>query len=310
EKSICSLKDSTIKEGKQVGIFAEKEASVSIVSSVLTKNDNSAVTVIGAELVMMECELRQNKGNGILAAKEANITIDNCQFHDNHMPHIAGKEEASVTIHNSEFTGGKSIFMVDDCQLDVQDAIFQGALGTQIELVGRTKAKIHRSKVSGGAGNAIKAQNNSSVHITESQILDHQMPQIVINDSSLIFKNSELLHGERNGFIIENNAEALIQDSFISNHKFPQIWIDLDSTVELSTTQVIEGHESDFYVQNHSFLYATDCIVHNDRFNFNVQAINHSKIELVRTSVENSVGEKFYSENNSLISHTFDEVND
>ncbi|MGE7023537.1 right-handed parallel beta-helix repeat-containing protein [Solibacillus cecembensis] len=310
EKSICSLKDSTIKDGKQVGIFVEKEASVSVVTSILTKNDNSGATVIGAELVMMECELMHNKGNGILAANQATMTIDNCQFQDNYMPHIAGKEQANVAISNSEFTGGKSIFMLEDCQLAVQDSTFQNALGTQIELASRTKATIHRSTISGGTGNAIKVMKDASLEIFESQISSHQMPQIVINDSSLIFKNSELLQGERNGLIIENNAEAFIQDSFISNHKLSQIWMDADSTVELSATQITEGHESDFYVQNRSSLHATDCIIQNERFNYNVQAINHSKIELVRTSVENSFGEKFYSENNSLISHTFDEVSD
>lgn len=310
EQSICSVKDSTIKDGKQVGIYGEKEASVSVVSSILTRNDNTAVTIIGAELVLIACDVLKNNGNGILSAKNAQASIENCQFHDNTMPHIAGKEQASVTISTSEFSGGKSIFMVEDCQVDVYDSTFEDANSNQIELIGRTKATIHRTTIRGGSGNAIKALKDSSLKITESQISAHKMPQIVINDSSLIFKNSELIQGERNGFIIENNAEAFIQDSFISNHKHPQIWIDFDSHVDLLATQVTEGHESDFYVQNHSFLHATDCIVQNDRFNFNVQAINHSKIELLRTSVDNSFGEKFYSENNSHISHTFDEVND
>ena len=118
-----------------------------------------------------------------------------------------------------------------------------------------------------------------------------------------------MLQGDKNGFIIENHSEVFIQDSFISSHRYPQIWIDLDSTVELKSTQLTEGHESDIYVQNHSSLYASNCIIQNDKFPFNIQAINHSKINLQQTLIENATGEMFYSENNSEITHTFDEVN-
>ena len=134
--------------------------------------------------------------------------------------------------------------------------------------------------------------------------------KIVLNDSSLIMKNSELFEGDRNGIIIENNSEAFIQDTFISKHIFPQIWIDLESNVELKSTQLTEGSESDIYVQNRSTLHATNCIIRNDKFQFNVQAVNYSKITLEETIVDNYAGEKFYSENNSIITNLLDEVSD
>ena len=108
----------------------------------------------------------------------------------------------------------------------------------------------------------------------------------------------------------ENNSEAFIQDTFISKHSFPQIWIDLESNVELKSTQLTEGSESDIYVQNRSTLHATNCIIRNDKFQFNVQAVNYSKITLEETIVDNYAGEKFYSENNSTITNLLDEVSD
>lgn len=149
---------------------------------------------------------------------------------------------------------------------------------------------------------------DTSVHIIDSQISCHKMPQIIVNDSSLVLKNSELMEGERNGLIIENHAEALIQDSFISNHMYSQLWIDSESSAEVNATQIIEGHESDIFVQNKSVLHASKCIIQNAKFDFNIQAVNFSKIYLSETMVDNSFGSKFYSENNSEISSNLDEI--
>jgi F-box protein 11 len=309
EKSICTLKNATFTNGKQVGIFVEKGASCSIVASTITAHENTAVTAIGAELFVLDTTISQNKGNGVLAVNDSTATIENCIFTENDMPHIAGKDHANVSLIQSKFTGGKSVFMIENCHLDVKDSEFINGTGVQIEVVGQSKGIISRSVVSGGTSNAIKVMQDATIEISECQITAHELPQIIVNDSSIVFKNNELLQGEKNGFIIENHSEALIQDSFISNHGYPQIWIDLDSTVELKSTQLTEGHESDIYVQNHSSLYATDCIIQNDKFQYNIQAVNHSKISLQQTSIEHSIGERFYSENHSEITHTFDEVN-
>lgn len=309
EQSICTLKDTTIKEGRQVGIFVEKNSSCSVVTSTIRNQENTAITVINAEMFVLDSVIQQNKGNGILTVNGATTTIEGCKFDNNEMPHIAGKDHANVLITQSELVGGKGIFMVDSCQLDVSETMIKDGTGVQVEIVSQTKASIVKSRISGGESNGIKVMKDATMHITESQITTHKMPQIIVNDSSVIFKNSELLHGEKNGFIIENHAEAFIQDSFISNHLYPQIWIDLDSAVELSATQLTEGHESDIYVQNNSTLHAQHCIIQNDKYHFNVQAVNHSKIDLVHTTIENSLGNIFYSENNSHITHTLDELN-
>ena len=309
ERSICTLKDTTIKEGKQVGIFIEKNSSCSVVTSTIMRHENTAITVISSELFIMDCTIEQNKGNGILMVDRANTTVEGCHFTQNDMPHIAGKDHATVTISNSELLGGKGIFMIDSCQLDVRESVIKDGTGVQVEIVDQTKATLYKTQISNGENNGIKVMKDATMHIIESQVTTHKMPQIIVNDSSIIFKNSELLHGERNGFIIENHAEAFIQESFISSHIYPQIWIDLESAVELSETQLTEGHESDIYVQNNSTLLASNCIIQNDKFNFNVQAVNNSKINLVQTTVENSVGDKFYSENNSQIIHSLDELN-
>ena len=309
EHSICTLKDTTIEEGKQVGIFVEKSSSCSIVTSTIRKQENTAITVIGAEMFILDSVIQQNKGNGILTVNGAKTTIEGCTFKNNKMPHIAGKDHANVSIASSEIDGGKGIFMVDNCQLDIRETTIKNGTGVQVEIVGQTKADLYKTQIQNGASNGIKVMNDATMHITDSQISAHKMPQIIVNDSSIILKNSELLRGERNGLIIENHAEAFIQDSFISNHLYPQIWIDLHSAVELSATQLTEGHESDFYVQNNSTLHANNCIIQNDKFKFNVQAVNNSKINLIQTTVENSVGDKFYSENNSQITYTLDELN-
>lgn len=309
ENSICTVKDSLIKEGRQVGVLVEKSASCSIVDSEISHHANTALTAINAELTLMNCEIMNNKGNGILAVNDASIMVDLCKFYENAMPHIAGKTDTHISLTQCEFIGGKSIYVIEDSSVYVKDSRIYDGEGVQIEITDRTKARIKNCQISNGTENAIKALRDSTLHIHDSQIYKHQMPQIVVNDSSLIFKNSELYEGAQNGFIIENHAEAFIQDSFITNHLYPQLWIDLDSSVELKSTQLTEGAESDIYVQNQSSVYADNCIIHNDKFNFNVQAVNDSTIDLHQTMIENTFGEKFYSENNSFITHLLDEVN-
>lgn len=309
EKAICTIKDTKITKGKQVGLFVEKLASCTIVDSHILENENTGLTVIDSELTVLGCQIKQNKGNGILAANDAKVSVDISHFEKNGMPHIAGKTNVQLQVNDSHFNGGKSIYLLDHSAITLQNSHFEKGEGVKIEVADHTIADIKRCKITEGTGNAVKASRDSTVHIYDSQISKHKLPQIVINDSSLIFKNSELLEGGRNGFIIENNSEAFIQDSFISQHLFPQLWINLESTVELSATQLKGGAESDIYVQNKSIVHATNCIIHNDRFNFNVQAVNHSKIDLFQTSVENTFGEKFYSENNSFITQIVDELN-
>ena len=228
----------------------------------------------------------------------------------NEMPHIAGKGGVSITIQESELYEGKSLYVIDDSQLSVSDCKIYNSNGVQIEINNRTEAIVERCSISNGKTNGFKIMRGSRLHLEDCQISNHALPQIVLNDSTLVMKNSELLEGERNGLIIENKAKAFIHDSFITKHAFPQIWIDLESSVHLEYTQITEGAESDIYVQNRSSLHATGCVIRNDRFQYNVQAINYSNITLEDTRVENITGKMFYSENNSSITHSLDEVSD
>mgnify|MGYP006351783381 FL=1 len=310
EKSITTLKDCTIKEGKQVGILIEKQGNCAIVGSTLKQHKNTGITVIDGELTVLDCEIANNEGNGILAATNATANIENTYLSGNGMPHIAGKSAVTIHVSQSELCNGKSFYIIDQSQLTVTDSKIYNSEGVQVEISDQTKAKLDNCVIYGGKTNGLKALRDSSLQIFNSQISKHTLPQIVLNDSSLIMKNSELFEGDRNGIIIENNSEAFIQDTFISKHIFPQIWIDLESNVELKSTQLTEGSESDIYVQNRSTLHATNCIIRNDKFQFNVQAVNYSKITLEETIVDNYAGEKFYSENNSIITNLLDEVSD
>lgn len=306
DESIASIKECTIQKGLQIGVFVENDSNCTIVQSILSHHPNTAITICDAELTILESKINDNAGNGILAIQNATIHVDYCEFKGNKMPHIAGKEQTELTVLNSIFDGGKSIYLLEQSHAHITTSSFTNADGVQIEITEETKLTLNNCLIHHGNSNALKASMNSTLNIYDSQISDHLLPQIVINDSSLIFKNSELLNGERNGLIIENYSEAFIQDSFISKHRYPQIWIDKYSTVEMKTTTITEGKESDIYVQNHSNLYADQCIIRNDNFKFNVQAVNNSKIDLTYSIVENKVGEQFYIENNSFITHKID----
>ena len=306
DESIASIKECTIQKGLQIGLFVENDSNCTIVQSNLSHHPNTAITICDAELTILESKIKHNAGNGILALQNATIHADQCEFKENNMPHIAGKEQTALTVVNSIFDGGKSIYLLEQSHAHITASTFTNSDGVHIEITEETKLTLNNCRIHRGNSNAIKALKNSTLNIFDSHITDHRLPQVVINDSSLIFKNSELLNGERNGFIIENYSEAFIQDSFISKHRYPQIWIDKHSTVEMKTTTITEGQESDIYVQNHSNLYADQCIIRNEQFKFNVQAVNNSKIDLTHSIVENKVGEQFYIENNSFITHKID----
>ncbi|WP_332645547.1 right-handed parallel beta-helix repeat-containing protein [Lysinibacillus sp. 54212] len=309
ENSIASLKDCEIKEGKQVGILIKSLGSCTAVQTKILNHVNSAITVMDGELTLLESEISQNQGNGILATSNAEILVEYCTLWANDMPHIAGKAGAIITINHCDLHTGKSFYIIDHSKLYINHSTIHDSSGIQIEITNGTEAHLKNCKIYNGTSNGIKASRNSSLHVYNSQISHHKMPQIAINDSSLIFKGSELLDGARNGFIIENNSEAYIKESFISNHLYPQIWIDLKSNVELFSTQLTKGSESDIYVQNNSTTIANNCIIRNDKFALNIQAVNYSKILLQETIIENPIGDKFYSENNSTITNSLDEVN-
>ena len=292
-----------MKKGLQIGLYVENDSNCTIVQSSFSQHPNTAITICDAELTILESKIMHNAGNGILAFQNATIHADDCEFKENNMPHIAGKEQTALTVINSLFEGGKSIYLLEQSHAHITASSFTNGDGVQIEITDETKLTINNCRIDHGKSNAVKASMNSTLNIYDSQIANHRLPQVVINDSSLIFNNSELIDGERNGFIIENYSEAFIQDSFITKHQYPQIWIDKHSTVEMKTTTMTEGKESDIYVQNYSNLYVDQCIIRNDYFKFNVQAVNNSKINLTHTVVDNKLGDQFYIENNSFITH-------
>lgn len=310
EQSITSLKSCSFQHGKQVGILLEKGGNCTVVDSSFLHHRNTAITVIDAEFTAMDCEVAHNDGNGILAVKNAKVQVEGCRMYANEMPHIAGKSKAFITIQQSELFAGKSLYIIDQSQINVSDCKIYNGNGVQIEISDQTEASFKRCFITNGKTNGFKVLRHSSLQLEDCQISHHTLPQIVLNESSLTMKNSELLDGERNGLIIENKSEAFIYDSFITKHVFPQVWIDLESAVELRHTQITEGAESDIYAQNKSSLHASHCIIRNDKFQYNVQAVNYSNITLEHTLVDNFSGKMFYSENNSVITHSLDEVSD
>ncbi len=309
-ESIVSLKNCQFSNGGHVGISLDKGAHCTAIHTKVLGQKNTGIAVIGAELMIMDCEVSQNDGNGILAVEKARLQIDQVIFLKNGMPHIAGKAKVDIKILQSQFSEGKSFYVLDQSTLSLIDCELSGDNGVQFEITDQTTATLKRCKIHRGKSNAIKVLRDSSITIEHSTISQHELPQVVINDSSIVMKDCEIIEGKRNGFIIENNSEAHIQDTFIAQHAYPQIWIDLESSVELVGVHLSEGAKSDIYAQNRSKIHATKCIIRNNRFAYNVQAINHSAIRLNECLIENHRGETFYSENNSTIVHLVDEINE
>lgn len=310
DRSIVSMNETEIAKGKQVGIIAEKFSNCTILNSVLREHANSGVTLLDSEMTILESKIEQNGGNGILALANGKLHVDRCAFTDNDMPHIGGKNRASIHLTNSQFTFGKSIFVTEKCELTVEHCEFTNSKGVQIEVDDMSKGTIRECKITDGTTNAIKVQKDSSIAIYNTHISMHKLQQVVINDSSLFMDECEVLDGERNGFIIEHHSEANIKNTFIARHAYPQIWVDRESVVDLIGVQLLESKESDLYVQNHSRLYANNCIIRNKHFQYAIQAINHSTIEFANSFIESPFDECYLQENNSSISSSFDEVNE
>lgn len=301
DHSICSIKKCKIKEGYHVGINIEEFGSCAIVESEITHNANSAITVFKSELIIFKSVLTQNVGNGIMAMSESKIDIDTCKFYDNDMPHVASKSNCKILIVQSEMFNGKSLFIVNDCELVAMNSQFYDSHNVQVEICDQSTARFEHCQIYNGNSYGVKVLRNSSFYLFDSQIFNHELSQIVANDSSVIIKNSELFDGCRNALFIQNHSEVYMQDCLISKHSQHQIWIDFESIVDLKSVQLTDGNHSDIFAQNQSSVYVSDSMIRNNKSRYNVQAVNFSKIELTRTIVENKVGDVYYSENHSFI---------
>ncbi len=308
DHSICSMSQCIIKDGSYIGLFIDKKGSASLVKSEISKHESSAFTLIDAELNIFECEIMENKGNGILAIEKSIVDIELSKFFDNYMPHIACKTNVIITLSQSELFNGKSIIAVNKSELFIFETKFYNCDQVQIEVSDHSTAIFEHCQIFNGGSYGIKITRNSISNFINSHISHHALAQIVVNDSSLIINNSELVDGKRNGLLIQNHSEVFIRDSYIAKHLKPQIWLDYESTVDLDGVQMTDGHQSDLHAQNRSAIYVSDSIIRNDKYRYNVQAMNFSKIKLKKTVIENKLGEVFYSENNSLITTTMDEV--
>ncbi|MCM3388375.1 right-handed parallel beta-helix repeat-containing protein [Ureibacillus chungkukjangi] len=300
-KSICSMKKCEVSGGYHVGICIEDNSNCSIVECEVTHNANSAITLFKSELSIFKSTLTQNVGNGILAMSESKVEVDMCKFYDNEMPHIACKSNVEIYIIQSKLFNGKSLFIVNECELTAIDCQFYDSLNVQIEICDLSNARFENCQIYNGKSYGVKVLRNSSLYLFDSQIFNHELSQMVVNDSSVILKNSELFDGNRNALYIQNHSEVFLTDCFISKHAQHQLWIDFESTVELKSVQVTDGTLSDIFAQNQSSVYVSDSVIRNNKSRFNVQAVNFSNIEISKTIVENIYGDVYYSENHSFI---------
>lgn len=310
DRSIISMNKTDISKGQQVGIIAEKFSSCTILNSHIREHLNSGITCLDAEVTIIDSKIEQNGGNGILTLSNGKLHAEKCTFVDNEMPHIGGKSRTSIHLNNSHFSDGKSVFVTEKSDVTIDTCNFSNSKGVQIELDDMSKGTIRKSKITNGTTNAIKIQKDSSVAIYNTHISNHKLPQVVINDSSLLMDECEVLEGDRNGFIIEHHSEANIKNTFISKHAYPQIWVDHESVVDLLNVQLLDSKESDLYVQNNSRLFASNCIIRNKHFQYTIQAINHSTIELANSFIESPFNDCYLQENNSSISSSLDEVSE
>lgn len=300
-KSICSIKRCTIKEGYHVGMCIEDNSNCTIVESTIAHNANSAITLFKSELSIFKSTITENIGNGILAMSQSKVEVDQCKLHNNEMPHIACKSHVEVAINQSQLFNGKSLFLVNECELTAIDCQFHDSLNVQIEICDLSNARFEQCQIYNGKSYGVKVLRNSSLYLYDSQIFSHELSQLVVNDSSVILKNSEVIEGNRHAMFIQNHSEVFATDCFISKHAQHQLWVDFESTIELSSVQMTDGALTDIFAQNQSSVFVSDSIIRNNKSRFNVQAVNFSKIEIVRTVIENSCGDVYYSENHSFI---------
>lgn len=300
DRSVCSMNQSIIKGGCHVGIFIEK-SNCTLVNSVLTENENSAFNVLNGELHLINCDVAYNFGNGIMALNDTSIEIDQCRFYHNVLPHVACKSNVKVSVQKSQFRDGKSIFLTKHCELFVSKTKFCNSEQVQIDISEGSSGYIDDSFIINGKSKGISVTKNSNLSLYNCQISNHKLSQLYVNDSSVILKNCEIYKGKQYGISVQNRSEVYIQESYISNHLYSQIWIDKESIVELNCVQLTDGQQTDVYVQNQSAVYVAESIIRNEKTRFNLQAINHSKIEIIKTYIENKFGEIFYSQNNSFI---------
>ncbi|MFC5558570.1 right-handed parallel beta-helix repeat-containing protein [Ureibacillus thermophilus] len=304
EKSICSMKDSFITNGRHVGVCVEKRSECMLMACHINQNNNSAFNVDRAALKVYRCEISENNGNGILAITHSKVEVDSCLFKGNHMPHIASKSKVKIYISHSDFHSGKSLYLLHRCELLAQHSKFHDSMNVQIEITEHSTAQFEHCQIYNGKSYGIKVIKNSHLFFYHSQIYEHDLAQIVVNDSSVILNNSELYKGKRNGLFIQNHSEVHIQESFISKHSQAQIWVEQKSSLELLSVQLTDGKHSDLHAQNLSKVYVENSIIRNDQYRYNVQALNNSIIEIVNTIVENKYGDVYYSENNSSINNS------
>ena len=307
EKSVLHLYDSTIDHGIQNGIFCERKSAVYLIQSRVSFHKSSAISAVDAAVELLSSDVFHNSGNAVLLMNHASVYADDCRFSQNAMPHFAGKSRASIHIRYSELADGKSIYALEDSLVKIEHCHIHTSNGIQLEIRERTKMTIFHSKIAAGQSNGIKVSESSFLEMVHSEISDHRLPQLVVDDSQLILRHCEVHSGYENGLLLENEAEALIEDTFLSKHRFPQLWVNDHSSVELRTVHFTEAMEADIYVSQHSSIDLHKCYIYNERVAQNIQALHHSTIELHDSITRTTRGEAFYIENNSSITKDVEE---
>ncbi|NLY79063.1 MAG: hypothetical protein GX072_03930, partial [Lysinibacillus sp.] len=211
EKSLCSMKECIIVNGHHVGFIVDKKSECMLAHCKVNQNGNSAINVDRGMLKLFQSEVCENNGNGVLATTHSKVEVDGCKFTHNHMPHIASKTKVKIQLTDSTFENGKSIFVLHRCEIHAIHCRFHDSMNVQIEINEHSTAKFEHCQIYNGKSYGVKVIKNSNFFFYHSQIFQHDLAQIVVNDSSVILKESEIYQGKRNALFIQNHSEVYIQ---------------------------------------------------------------------------------------------------
>ncbi|WP_107837966.1 right-handed parallel beta-helix repeat-containing protein [Metasolibacillus meyeri] len=286
EHANASIEQCTFCTGLQ-GIVAQQHSHCTLLDSVISNHQQSAIAVHDSELIALSSQIIRNNGYGLTAQHEAAVMLENNRFSDNKLSHIIATKKSNITINKSKFIRGKGMYIADSSLLYMTKSTIYDGNDAQITGNNSTKIYIVESKLCNGRAEAIQTTNNCLLHITRSTISAHPLQQIVMNHGSLVLLDSLIEKGLQHAIALSNYCDARIENCQIMQHQDTQLIATLHSTIKLLKTQLTGGNMMNIDISHHSKANLEHCTLTNKKQAPNAQATHFSEMSLKHSTMNN-----------------------
>jgi parallel beta-helix repeat protein len=205
--------DDCVLSGNNLGIGSGDQAIAHVRKSKINSNGEGVLVEKRGEVTIQDCEILENRGDGVRVCGQSNGSIQGCQVHRNHANGIEIRDKGAVDVRTCD--------MVDDRE-------------TGIRVASGSRAKIHDCKIS-KSGDGIRIDDDGDAEVSNCEVCANSYSGISSNRSRVKVSGCHLNRNRRYGIWVTDNGEGTFENCDLSDNGWGQTGVEKGGKVRDAT---------------------------------------------------------------------------